>query len=283
MATYEIIQPDPAATTYDIGDGTYADFYLMDGVGMSEIRRTLQYFPNISGALDKGYKFQPRELTLKLFYQVATKALADARRDQIYKIFRPFDDPLKLKVTRDDGSVRQIDVNTVGMLDLPESRRTGSDQAFDVRLQAPDPFWYDPTPITTTFTPNATPYAGSITYAGNWEEYPVIKVYGEVLGFTMEITPSGGSSEGTISISYDTIADGDYYTIDLRPGYKTVKTSGGTNKDYTAVVDPAALALSRLWPDPEAAGGVNDFSFSYTSKGANHKIEVTYYKRYLGL
>ena len=179
MATYQIIQPDAANTTYNIADGTYCQLQYpngISGIGMPNITRDLQRHPNIEGAFDHGYKLEPREVNLNLYYNVTSAAAADARRDAIYKIFRPFDDPLKLKVTRDDAAVRQLDVHTVGMLDLPMSERVGYDQGFGVRLLAPNPIWYDPSQLTTTFTPAATPWFGNITYTGDWESFPIIKV-----------------------------------------------------------------------------------------------------------
>ena len=287
MATYQIIQPDAANTTYNIADGTYCNLQYpngIGGIGLPNVTRDLQRHPNIEGAFDHGYKLEPREVNLNLYYNVTSAAAADARRDAIYKIFRPFDDPLKLKVTRDDAAVRQLDVHTVGMLDLPMSERVGYDQAFSVRLMAPNPIWYDPSQQTTTFTPAATPWFGNITYTGDWESFPIIKVYGAVTNFYLQMQLVTAAATTTYLLFAASIGAGDIYTYDLTPGIKSAKNNAGTSVLGDLSADSyTALFGMRLWPSPLESGGVNRLDGAYSTKDASHKVEVLYYRRYMGL
>lgn len=287
MATYQIIQPDAANTTYNIADGTYCNLQYpngISGIGMPNITRDLQRHPNIEGAFDHGYKLEPREVNLNLYYNVNSAANADARRDAIYKIFRPFDDPLKLKVTRDDGAIRQIDVHTVGALDLAMSERVGHDQAFSVRLMAPNPIWYDPSQLTTAFTPSATPWFGNITYTGDWESFPIIKVYGAVTNFYLQMQLVTAAATTTYLLFAASIGAADIYTYDLTPGIKSAKNNAGTSVLGDLSADSyTALFGMRLWPSPLESGGVNRIDGAYSTKDSNHKVEILYYKRYMGL
>lgn len=287
MATYQIVQPDAANTTYNIADGTYCQLQYpngISGIGLPQITRDLQRHPNIEGAFDHGYKLEPREVNLNLYFNVNSAAAADARRDAIYKIFRPFDDPLKLKVTRDDAAVRQLDVHTVGMLDVPMSERVGYDQGFSVRLMAPNPIWYDPSQQTTTFTPAATPWFGNITYTGDWESYPIIKVYGAVTNFYLQMQLVTAAATTTYLLFAASIGAGDIYTYDLTPGVKSAKNNAGTSVLGDLSADSyTALFGMRLWPAPLESGGVNRLDGAYSTKDASHKVEVLYYRRYMGL
>lgn len=287
MATYEIIQPDAAATTYNIGNGAYCQLQYptgISGIGIPTITRDIQRHPNIEGAFEHGYKLEPREISLNLFYNVASEAAADARRDAIYNIFRPFDDPLKLKITRGDGAIRQIDVHTVGMVDLPMAERVGHDQGFGVRLLAPNPIWYEPTQQTVTFTPAATVWFGNITYTGNWESYPIIKVYGAATNVYLQMVLTTAVGSTTYQLFAANIAAGDIYTYDLTPGVKTAKNNAGASLLGDLSPDSyTALFGMRLWPAPLENGGVNRIDGAYTTKDANHKVEILYYRRYIGL
>lgn len=280
MAVYQIIQPDNAVTTYNISNGTYCVVRYVDGIGMPEIERIREEFPNVEGAKDFGFRLRPRTITLGLFFQVASLGLMDARREALYRIFRPFDLPLKFKVTRDVGDVRQIDCHVVGTNNFLQSERVGSSQQFTVRLLAPNPIWIDPTQITKTITPSASPWSGeTISYLGTTWEYPIVKVYGSVTNFTMTFT----SLLGTVTFELSNIAAGANVTFDCRPGYKTVLSSTGANL-LNSISTNARRALYnfRLWQPPYVVGN-HSFSGSYSTKDANHKIEILYYSRYWGI
>jgi hypothetical protein len=277
---YKIIQPDASATTYNLSDGTYTQILSVEGTGMPSIQRLTRAYPNADAHRDFGFSLQARLLTLKLFYQVATAALADLRRDAIYKIFRPFDAAMKLTITRDTGDIRQIDVHTVNANDLAQTERVGDSQIFSVTLLAPNPIWYDPTPTTKTITPSTSSWNDTITYLGNCWEYPVVKIYGQVSNFTMAVI----TSFGTVNFNIPTIPTSHIWTFDGRLGYKTIKNqtnAGQLNNVNTSTLN--ALYNFKLAPTNFISGGVHSFNGTYTAKDANHKIEIIYYNRFWGI
>lgn len=290
MTSYSIITPDLNNTVWNLNGGGTLETVSLDGLGIPDVDRQVQDFANQHGGLDYGFRLKPRELTLDLFYNTQTKADADVLRDTIYAIFQPFDYPLKLKITRDNGDVRQIDCHTVGMVDTPESKRIGASLQFTVRLLAPNPVWYDPTPITHSYVPVAASGAGTTTiaYAGGWEEYPIIKLYGAMSGpklSTQLVTP-----DGTVTYLIDLnsgLFDGEIFTIDLRPGYKSIISNLSPTPGASRLGDLHStggnLMDFRLFQAPLKAAGSNVLTLSYSSKGANAKMEVIYYKRFLGI
>lgn len=289
---YEIITPDPSSTAWNLTGGHPLDVISLDGAGIPNIVRREQEFANQSGALDYGYRLQPRDMTLKLFYNATDKATEDGIRDTIYKIFRPYDYPLKLRCTRPDGAVRQIDCHTVGTMDLPESERIGASLAFAVRLRAPNPIWYNATQQTHSYTPSASGVSTTVTYAGGWEEFPIIKLYGYMEYPVLQhsfYTPDGTVTynmnfQSTVSgVGSAIIPDGDVWTIDLRPGYKTVTNAAGDNKLAFLLTAINNLMEFRLLPAPIEVGGANAITLIYSAKNSNARMDVLYYTRYLGL
>lgn len=289
---YEIITPDPSATAWNLVGGHPLDVISLDGAGIPNIARRTQDYANQHGALDYGYRLQPRDMSLKLFYNGIDKAAEDGIRDTIYKVFRPYDHLLKLRCTRDDRAVRQIDCHTIGTMDLPESERIGASLAFAVRLQAPDPIWYNATQQTHSYTPASSGASTTITYDGGWEEYPVIKLYGymEFPILTETVYTPNGNVTYTINfasvvtdVGSGIIPDGDVWTLDLRPGYKTVSDAAGTNKLAFLLSGIGDFSSFRLFPAPIKTSGANAFTLAYTAKNANARMDVLYYNRYLGL
>lgn len=287
LDTLEIIQPDSASTTFRLSDPPLYRVHI-DGVGIPNIQRRTQAFANDHGALDYGFRLDQREITLRLFYKTDTIYEEVAVRDLIYSVFMPFIYPLKLRLTRHDGSVRQIECHAVGVTDLPESERLGSSLAFNVRLVAPNPIWYDPIQRTSAYTP-AILTAGSANiafpYSGGWEEYPTIKLYGQLVSPYVQIllvTPAGTRSY-QMNLSGTTIAAGDIYTFDLRPGYKTVTDNAGANQLTKVISYGGDITEFRLWPAPLMANGQNVITFGWSARDASGKLELRYYHRYVGI
>lgn len=286
LRALEIIHPDAAATSYQLMGG--APFYrvAIDGIGIPQIQRRTQEFANDHGALDYGYRLEPREITLKLFYQVHNDADEVARRDLIYKIFQPLTYPMKLRATRWSGNPRQIDCYTIGVMDLPESERMGASLAFAVRLLAPNPIWYEPVQYISSFTPTLAlgGHLVAFPYGGGWEEYPVIKLYGSLTNpyLSQTITTPAGNVTNFIDFTGHTISAGAVYTLDLRPGYKTVVDGTGANKIAAIANIGVSFTEFRLFQVPIVAS-TNNITLGYSAKDGSAKIELFYYHRFLGI
>ena len=123
----------------------------------------------------------------------------------------------------------------------------------------------------------------SVTLSGNWEEWPVIEVTGQVVNLVLTTTLTTAYRTETYVISFNghTILNGDTYTIDLRPGRKTVVDQNGVNR--LATMADASWVGFRLWPAPFKAGGVNTIGYTRTSNGVNAQVRYKFYHRYLHL
>ncbi len=144
------------ATTYNLNDGTISRLLPgVQGAGMPPARRLVQRSPQQHGHTDLGYRYDARQLRLPFLFDTTSLALADARRDDIYDIFKSLTGtPIKIKVTRDDASVRQLDCYVSGVVDMPDDlqNRLTATQLYVVTLEAGDPMWYNPTQQSTSFT-----------------------------------------------------------------------------------------------------------------------------------
>jgi hypothetical protein len=117
----------------------------------------------------------------------------------------------------------------------------------------------------------------TLSYAGTWPAYPQIVIHGPITNPVLT-----NVSTGKVLAFTATIADGTFYSIDTRYGYKTVVDSAGVNRlgNLSAASDLAEFALL---PAPDVAAGANAFTLSGTSTGANTKVVVRYNNRYGGI
>lgn len=274
-------------------------FISLTGLGLPPVRRQHERGPQQHGSTDVGFLLDERMLNLALLIGGGTYTLEqlDDYRDELADFLKPMEaTPLKLRLTRDNGTIRQIDTNVVGMVDFPNTlqERIGPSQLVVVQFEAADPIPYEPTLNSVVFgtingaymVPMDIPllyFAGttidatvSVTYAGKWEVFPIISVIGPAddLIITNETTGK------VLDFSGHNIAVGDIYTIDLRYGFKRITDQNGNLKN-AALTDDSDLVDFSLVPSPTAPGGVNDIHV-VAGDGATSDTEVamSYYDRY---
>lgn len=139
---------DEAGTTHTLSGGTTTNFVQMTGVGVPPVQRNVEPALNTNVHQDRGFRLDPRRIDLTLYVSESTSSAAESTLDTIASIFEPTQNPLNLKVTREDSAVRQIDVYLDGQIDYPVSiddKLDGTVQKITVPLLAPDPVFYDPT------------------------------------------------------------------------------------------------------------------------------------------
>lgn len=301
MATYELIRGNEI---FNLTDGSLAYRISAAGVGLSNVRRLKERAPFQHGVSDLGFRLDERLITLMLFQRAATLAELDAKRDQLMEALKPVEDRLfSLRVTRDDGAVRQIDGAIEGLFDVPDTPtndRIGPSQRVLVPIYCPNPIWYEPTLRRVVFTnmsgrggfqvPIDVPYLqtlGSgginaiqtITYAGNWRGEPIIYVKGPA----NDLQITNLTTSAVLDFTGLSIGAGETLTIDLRYDYQTITSdSQGDVEHYlTAGSDKAFFYLVT---HPEAPGGANDIEVLVpTGVTDATAIEVTYYNRYTHL
>lgn len=202
------------STTVTLSDNNPFGLLGARGMGGAPVRRVTTRGPTQDGDTDLGYRLQPREVELVIGFRADTDAALDTHRDTLTSIFKPLTStPVYLRVTRDDGEVRQLECHAVGEIVirlLPEDRAAHYHRA-TVKLRAPDPAYYAPTPGTTTYT-------GSVSYATNWH------LAGGNIG-SAQVLMVGATPALSATWSYaGTLSDGDSWTLALRAAY--VSSSG---------------------------------------------------------
>lgn len=261
----------------------------IDGVGVAPIRRILEKAPMLHGAFDRGHRFLERRLELQLLIDGVDLAQADSLRDRLTHIFSPTYDPIKLRATRDDYEIRQIDCYLDGEMDFPMTKRVGTSQLVIVPLVATNPSWYNPTIVTVNhaLTNGATTFTCDVN-ATSFVSQIMIEIIGPLdsgLTITSEI------SSDTIT-TQSAIGSGIQYNINLSSGYKTVELdSNGSNQfsilnltslgAFSSFVVPSQKEVQQILSDPTATS----FDMTFTAAGTSGVSEatVTYFKRYASL
>lgn len=296
MATYELIRGNEI---FNLTDGSLAYRISAAGVGLSNVRRLKERAPFQHGVSDLGFRLDERLITLMLFQRAATLAELDAKRDQLMEALKPVEDRLfSLRVTRDDGAIRQIDGAIEGLFDVPDTPtndRIGPSQRVLVPIYCPNPIWYEPTLRRVVFTnirsagyhvPLEVPIVQtgdrsinavqSLTYTGNWFGEPVIYVRGPAEDLRITNLATGAVLDFTGS----SVEGGETWTIDLRYDYQLITSDvhGDIEWYLTESSDKASFYLAA---HPEARDGINDIQVTIADAVTDATfVEVTYYNRY---
>lgn len=286
------------ATTFAVsGRNPYA-FISLTGLGLPPVRRQKERGPQQHGASDVGFLLDERVLNLALLITGSTLSALDTARDNLANILKPLEStPIKLRVTRDNASQRQIDCHVIGAVDFPNTlqERIGPSQLVVVQFEAADPIPYDPTLNNVIFDtsggsgyqiPWEVPFAYtsgtaidqvvSLPYAGAWEAYPVIYATGPA----EDLIITNDTIGKVLDFTGTTIAAGDTFEIDLRYGYKRVRDSDGVLQN-AALTDASNLADWRIVPSPLAPAGINDIHVEVGDQAtAATLIRMEFYNKY---
>ncbi len=282
--------------TYSLDDGSLCWFQGMDGAGLPDLRRFGEQGPMQHGESERGFRLQARTLRLKLAIQAGSLSDYFARRERLLALFHP-EQEAHLRLTLPGGAVRQLDV-AVGecALGLESNWRM---QRVALDLRAADPTYYDPAAETITLLPEvgSGPYGEvpmsvphgvgapaidetiTIQYQGTWISYPRIRLSGPLSDPLIE----HGETGEKLDFSGTTIAAGDWYEIDLRYGYKTVRDAGGVERSgrLSDDSDLATFHLDRRLPGE--AQHANPIRVTGSGAGTATRVDVTFLHRYIGL
>lgn len=231
-------------------DGNPYKLVAIEGIGSPPMRRLDERGPLQDGVTDLGYRMDARIIDLVIWFQATSESVLDGYRDTLLEFFKPKSStPVKLKVTRADNGVRQIDGFVTGAIDAPATagdRPGAKAQKVGIQLRCANPIWYDPTPQTSgTWATGITEwqYGGGVIGTSN------------LLAST--VTPSAGA---TASIS-GAVAFSTGFTVVAR----TARPTTGTVVAFQLTSDGDNMAQF------EARGSVN-YAWSrgaFTSYGSN--------------
>lgn len=295
MTTLETIKN---GTTYNLSDGSLGYRAEEAGLGVAPLRRYSQRGPRQHGTTPTGFRLEPRIIQLAFAFSTLSWSAHYTRRDALMEIFTPDDIPISLRWTLPNGNVRQIDTLYNGGLDFATAGLGGLLQRIAIELLADDPIFYDPaeqeetlthdartsglevpTPVPSFVGPSAFDEQIEVAYAGTWEAYPRLRIYGPIVQPTimheelsLSIPLTRMSTDGTRA----SIPAHDYWDIELRGGLKTIVNSSGVSM-IEHLADANDLTTFRL------VGTTNTIRMTGRDTNANTALEITYLDRYIGL
>ena len=277
--------------SYRLTAGTPFQLAKADGLFWPEVNRVTLRAPTQDGDVDYGAYLSPRLITLSVHFYATSGSALDGYRNTFYRIFRParstggFDNlgdprfaaqsPITLKVTRDDGVVRQIGVYATGPIDiaLERAHAPGNLHRAVVQLVAPNPTWFGT--LTTAQYPNmgtVDPINFNHVYNGDYFGQPVFSLSGSVTAPRLINLTTGGT------IRYDNV------TLSTALDILTVDTISGVSQVNGSVVVPTGtfdMSQFHFSPAPLAAGGTNNIMVSATGAGTTATMTVSYRNRYV--
>lgn len=268
----------------------------MSGLGMPTYTRFGESSPLQEGITDTGYRLQERLISIILGFTEKDLAGYYQKREELLSIWRPDITPGVLRITLPTGKVREIEGHLLNGLEFSDSDRSYVTQKTSLVVRCPDPTFYDPEPVYNDFgtsgggsdsliVPMTVPmFVGAssfdttrvIPYEGTEKTYPQIVITGPVTDLVIENLTTGDK------LDFSGVTISDTYTIDLRPGFKTVVDSAGNNKiaDLTADSDISTFCLQ---PHPTVQNGANELQVNGTSTSATTNVSILYYIRLLGI
>jgi hypothetical protein len=274
-------------TTYSLTDRTNFYHLKYDGFAHAPLHRLSERGPLQNGDTDRGYRLDPRIVTLKLGIFGTSETDFYSKRNTLNTIFMASDTAGELLFSY--GSVeRQLDCYCI---EIAPGDRNHLWQEFVISLKANDPTWYDPTQVVTYFyvsggsekmeVPTVIPMTigGStvnqnevITNGGDFEAFPTIRIDGPITGPTITNDDTGD----TLDFTGTTINAGDWLDIDCRYGYKTVEDQDSANQIST-LTDESDIATFSL------GSGSNSITVTGTSATEATQVTIRYYERYIGV
>jgi hypothetical protein len=292
------------STTYDLTDPSTFAMLGYEGTGMAPVRNVLQRSPFQDGATHVLRRLEARRVQLAIWAVAADVPTLMAANQTLLAAFKPTVAPFNLRVTHSSTDavpvdvVRQLDCHYDGELSLGSQQHRGFSQVAGVTLMAPDPTWYDPTAVELNFTtaggdgftvPMPVPHfvgasiiggTVTVTYAGTWKTYPIITVTGPIVDCVI----TNHTTDEKLDFTGQTLAAGEQYVIDLRPGYKTIRDENGDNALPNGILTADSdLGTWHIAADPEVANGENDISVAGTGTTGSTTVEFEYYNRYTGI
>lgn len=268
--------------------GAPIHFVSISGVGLPPVRRIVEKLPTIEGAVDFGFRYEPRRMELQLYIEGEDLYHADGIRDRLAETFLPTSQPIRLFLRRDDWQIFWIECYVDGEIDWSTESRIGPAQRITVPLVAPDPGWNALTPVTVI--KSLIDGVTTITLPLNDQTYttwPKIELVGpydsgliigsELTADTIVVNPGNPSS----SLGF----------VNLSPGVK--RLTGPPFWSSPAILTPASLPAFqslRIPPVEEVRQilgnpSANSYEMYVTASGTSgtSRVLLSYFNKYVSL
>jgi hypothetical protein len=240
---------------YDLADND-VEVIEASGAGMPPMAHKTQATAFTPGALFRGYKVQPRLITLHQYVHESTYAAFLTTRLELAQIFKPdhlADDTIDWTLRFQGGTI-DLDLAVQYDAGFEMAGRIPAIELMAVRLIAYDPFWKELTSDSESLIIGGT---RTLYNDGTATAYPVITVTGP--GTLTQIKNVTTGHE--LNFNSLVLASGEVLTIDLSPYVKTFVTDVAGNVSGS-VLPGSDVTDFRLIPDE------NDISIN-TGGGAS--------------
>jgi hypothetical protein len=283
-----------AGVAHSLNDGVTSVLIEQDGIGMTPVHRVVERGPQQHGESDRGFRLDPRVVQLVLGVQGDNLY---AKRDLLAQWFKPTNNAISLRWTREDAAVRQLDCYYLDSMGLGSNVKSRYWLKVPAQFKAEDPTFYDPALVQSAFgialggdemvIPLVIPWevgtsvldsTTTIAYPGTWRTYPVLVITGPVDDLVITNNATGEKLDWTGA----DIGAGTTRTVDLRYGHKTVVDGGGVDKAAELTTD-SDMATWHIADAPDAPGGNNSIHVTGANGTAATRIIIQYYKRYVSL
>lgn len=280
--------------TYTNGAGTVVNlttqapgFYKagMGGRMMPPIEMSTESIPGEDGARSRQVRYLPRVIDIDCQVVGATRQETLSKLADIARSLSPKLGFGSLRVTREDGSARELACILAG--GMADTGNGGEDERvvpLTLTFRAMDPYWYSVSTTTasfssegaTNFFPFGFPFTvsssavfatASATNTGDVEAWPMWTIEGPGAELVLSNITTGKS----LSMNH-TFAAGELLIIDTAPGAKTVISGAGTNL-YGSLNN-----TSSLWA---LAPGLNSIGISMVGTSADTRVSVEWHQRYV--
>lgn len=299
-----LVYIDPQGVKYDLHAPPHRAVLSEEGLGMPPIEYVTERGPMQHGVTVKDFFLQPRPIQIIVAQNFCGRDQYWNGRAGLIDAIRPnkSDDALQvgagvLRKYYANGRRRQFDVLTDGGPGfVPTEPGWRSWQFVEaLRFTAHNPVAYDPAtkstsfnigagagdqlefPITFPIQFSASGETRSVTYEGNWLEYPTFIITGPIESPTIH----NQTTDESITLATN-IPAGRVATIKLTYGYKTVTLDDGTNLQ-SYISSDSDLVTFHLAPAPVAVGGANVLRMEGTGTSVDTAAEMLWYNRYMGV
>lgn len=267
-------------TTLSLTDGNPYSLEGMSGGGAPDVMRLGERGPLQNGVSDLGYRVGPRTVTLAILFNATSASLLDTRRSALAALLAPFESvPITLTVTRDDGTTRTLQCNTIAGTDIEivPLHRPGNLHRAVVQLRAVTPYWSGSVVSYNLRTPNDISgnlfvYAErTIVNPGDVPVGPLVTI----VGYMSNVIFSNLTTGESINLLGVIIGSAAAAQLDFRSGYKTF--SAGTSL-LPGLSYPHQLTNFRLLPGSNSVRAKIDTLDVPTTDTYNvtYNINVTY-------
>lgn len=289
-------------------DTTGAQLYLeapyrlreVQAIGMAPVQTLAQRSAYRDGERHERSLYGPYRVLMFNVDIVGAQAALPGLRDALYVALAGLQDGSRVRVERDDGSVREIVARIDGEMRVPS--RPGVDGPQLSRLQwamrASQPHWYNPAGAVWTFAVSAGLGSwgfdlgypegfGASTidttetkdYPGQVDAYPIIRVRGPVKKLVMENLSLGTE----LDFSARDIAPGETVTFDLREDYRTITSDTVPGSLLPYLAEDSHLSTWRIGAHPKPPGGRNSIRIYLEEATSNTQVSILWHARYLGV